>query len=189
MPNETAVNFAMFVIGVVLAVVTWFCYKRSLEFEPKKGEFGTIYAWTAVLAIVTVVYWTELPLLVKAPPAMMSWARGIVGSAVNHFFAPSPTTGTTGGATSAATPVPAGSPNDYIDWTDNLHVQPKAGAAPLNGWTVTVIPVDAAKVDSRQRVIGPITVLPEEYRVYFDPDPSWGIPGTVPVPVTLRPAP
>lgn len=186
MPNETAVNLAMFVIGVALAIVTWVCYKQSLEFEPKKGEFGTIYAWTAALAIVTVVYWTELPVLLKAPPAMMSWARGVVGSAVNHFFSPS-AAGTTGGASSAATPVPAGTPNDYIEWADKLNVHPKAGAASLNGWTVTVIPVDPAKVDQRKRVIGPTTVLDEPYQVYFDPDPSWGIRGTPAVPPTGRP--
>lgn len=185
---DPAVEVTLFFVGVLLALITWGLYKRSLDYESKKGDFGSPYGWFVALGIFTVVYWTQLPWFQKGPPVMMGAWRNFVAGVVHNFHDKSAAT-TTGGATSAATPVPTGSPNDYIEWPDNLHVQPKAGAAPLNGWTVTVIPVDAAKVDSRQRVTGPITVLPEEYRVYFDPDPSWGIRGTVPVPATLRPAP
>lgn len=182
--------FVKVVILVALGIVCWRLGAAAMNSTPAANVFGGYYTAFTIVLIFMVLVLSKMQYVSVLTDTCVEVVDFVATSVANKFnkHATSSATGATG-ASSAATPVPAGSPNDYIEWTDNLHVQPKAGAASLNGWTVTVIPVDPApaKVDSRQRVITQITVLPEPYNVYFDPDPSWGIRGTPAVPTTGRP--
>lgn len=163
--------FVKVVILVGLAILCWRLGVAARTSTPAANVFGGFYTAFVIVLIFLVLVLSKMKYVSALTDTCVEGVDFVSTSIASKFnkHATTSATGTTGGATSAATPVPTGNPNDYIEWVDHTHVQPKPGATLPADWSVTILPADANK---RQRVMAPIEVPDEPLTVYFDPDPA-----------------
>lgn len=156
---ESHVNLVVWIIGLVLLVITIVSYRYAISGESKGGELKGAHFFFPIVALVTALWWSELPGIQDFLPGCMSKFRGIVGGmAVPKDAA----------ATTTVTGLPTGSPADYVEWVDKTHLQPKTGAPVLpTGWRVAVTN-DSTKPGTV--VDKAIEVTYTDVWVFFDPD-------------------